>query len=1177
MDNGANNLPSSILGDGRKFVSLLKNYLKGLQDDINEKLGEVTKIYNSVADTPDTIDEQVHSITVEEKAVNGNISLLVKWNSDNIKKYAGAVIDIKVGDFHTTLAGFSTQQWVKHYETTKTNQYLIDNIEPGQNYLIRVRGKNVYNAKSIEAKAPMIAHYVEPNKHVPRPPYEGTVVFDKRGVYWSWKQYDQNQYMWTELRLDEHPGNLFNRLEVTTDLHSEVKPFGRTGTGYLYNRGVGNSYSAPFKIPYAKAVPRAPGNLTIKYVADGLYIKFDKIPEDCFGANLYINSEKIELKENEYTYICSTGTYVIKVAYVDIFGEGTMSSPKTVTVQETIDPEVYKNESLSYKRIADAQKKIQEVRTAIDSVDRGVTSKITQLSNAIDAKVSDSNKQNESRITSTANSINSTVRELQGKVGTITSSTIPSLQSNITQLSNSIDLKVSNANKALTGQEIVSRINVSPNGVSILGKYVHITGDTVIDGNVITSKHIGDKAIVGTKIAEGAITTDKISANAITSAKIASNAITSDKISAKAITSDHMEVDSIEGNRIKSSSIDADKLKANSITGDKLVADSITGDKIKAGSVTVDKLGAGVIDLSETGTSIQGGSVRIDGTGMSVGQRNGSYTKFSDSGLIWYDSKGIPYGSVRRMIKGEARHGDRININWDTTPFVMVTPDIIPIYGTISAGRLGQEIHCRAINVSNNGFEIEAFTQLEKPTGLVWAKQWDYAEGERTSDIIVWAPYEVPVTLTKRKGIRVTVNGGELLGEALRSSKGNRKYGGVELNNDQMFKTNGYGTYVDSIYHDGGENGTSHTEYYNYIFSGAVVANKLSIQPFDNLNITLKKGLNIITGILSAGAGFDLPLNESLGWIINPPDFLKFYKPFDAPVKFMAIDFPIENYYSIQKTGFVITNFSGRGVQKFKPKNRRFKVILIGASCSTLESRPATSETKIVGGSVSYSTSKTETIVGGINNKEEKQYKIDDYHGSWRHNEQPEETFFASDFGLGYPSGLELHSTPFKTMGYLADTSSAFFLESNTTNKEALLNSGIQPTFKMLWSGGTRMSKWNDGYFGPALKIIGAPVPSKIHSDSHHGARGGYHREMHGYFAYQMGVSQPVVQEISIPENQPIPEFTITIGACPDAWVGKNIPLTGTLGGRSSIEIVDTRIFDGGVIIIEEETSKQVS
>ena len=1045
MDNGANNLPSSILGDGRKFVSLLKNYLKGLQDDINEKLGEVTKIYNTVADTPDTIDEQVHSITVEEKAVNGNISLLVKWNSDNIKKYAGAVIDIKIGDFHTTLAGFSDQQWVKHYETTKTNQYLIDNIEPGQNYLIRVRGKNAYNAKSIEVKAPAITHYVEPNKHVPRPPYEGTVVFNKKGVYWSWKQYDQNQYMWTELRLDEHPGNLFNRLEVTTNLMSTEKPFGRSGTAYLYNRGVGNSYSSPLKLPYAKAVPHAPENVTVTPTLEGLRIHFDTIPEDCYGANVYINEEKFYTEDNTYNFVCAMGKYRIRVAYLDVFGEGESSTPVEKGTNEQIPPEA-----------------------------------------------------------------------------------------------------------------------------------VHITNKTVFDDGVIVAKHIGDNAIVGTKIAEGAITTDKISANAITSAKIASNAITSDKILAKAITSDHMEINSIEGNRIKSSSIDADKLKANSITGDKLVVDSITGDKIKAGSVTVDKLGAGVIDLSEIGTSIQGGSVRIDGTGMSVGQRNGSYTKFSDSGLIWYDNKGIPYGSVRRMIKGEARHGDRININWDTTPFVMVTPDIIPIYGTSSAGRLGQEIHCRAINISNNGFEIEAFTQLEKPTGLAWAKQWDYAEGEKTSDIIVWAPYEVPVTFTKRKGIRVTVNGGELLGETLPSSKGNRRYGRIELNDDQMFKTHGYEAYVESTSHRGHDD-DYWTSYTHYNMAGAVVAQKLSRQPLDNLNITLKKGLNIITGILSAGAGFDLPLNESLGWIVDPPDFLKFYKPFDAPVKFIAIDFPIENYYSIQKTGFVVTNFSGRGVKKFKPKNRRFKVVLIGASSAIGKARPATSETKISWGNQSYSTSKTEILVGGFSNNQEKQYPISDYHPSWRHNEQPEETFFASDFGLGYPNSWELHSTPFKIPGYLTNTSLAFFLEVSTTDKASLEKNGMSPSFKMLWDYGTRMSKWGDGYFGPSLDIIGAPVPSRIQSDSHHGARGGYHREMHGYFAYQMGMSQPVVKEISIPENEPIPEFTITIGACPDAWIGKKIPLTGTLGGRSSIEIVNTKIFDGGVIIIEEESSKQVS
>lgn len=706
---------------------------------------------------------------------------------------------------------------------------------------------------------------------------------------------------------------------------------------------------------------------------------------------------------------------------------------------------------------------------------------------------------------------------------------------------------------------------------------VHITNKTVFDDGVIVAKHIGDNAIVGTKIAEGAITTDKISANAITSGKIATNAITTDKIAANAITSNHMEINSIEGNRIKASSIDADRLKANSITGDKLVADSITGDKIQAGSITVDKLGAGVIDLKELGSAIQGGSVRIDGTGMSVGQNNGSYTKFNESGLIWYDNKGIPYGSVRRMIKGEARHGDRININWDTTPFVMVTPDVIPIYGTNSAGRLGQEIHCRAINVSKDGFEIEAFTQLEKPDGLTWAKPWDYVETERTSDIIVWAPYETPIVFTVRKGIQITVNGGEVFGEAIPPEEIEYRGRQKTLEKNEMVKTGRLELYQ-ALKREGGHDGDHHYKGYDSYRLGPKISKRLSSQPFDKLNITLKKGLNVISGIVSDGVGFDLAYNESLGWIIDPPDFLKFYIPFDAPVKFIAIDFPIENYYSVQKTGFVIKNISGRGVQKFKPQNRRFKIVLIGASSAIGKPRPDSSETKISWESNVYSTNESQGFFGDINNNQEKKYYVDDWHGSWKYNEQPPQVFFASDFGLGFPYGWSVKNTPFKLPGYLENSSIPFFSEINSVNKDYLTEHGDSPTFKMSWELGSRMNKWNDGYFGPAIKIVGASVPTKIQSNSFHGARGGYHREMHGYIQFQMGLSKPIVKEISIPEDQPIPEFTITIAACPDAWVGKRIPLEGAgLDGRDYIEIVDTKSFDGGVIIIEEEASKQVS
>ena len=61
MDNN-NNLPSTISGDGRKFISLLKGYLNGIKSSLEEQINEVTKVWNSIADNPDTISEQVRSI-----------------------------------------------------------------------------------------------------------------------------------------------------------------------------------------------------------------------------------------------------------------------------------------------------------------------------------------------------------------------------------------------------------------------------------------------------------------------------------------------------------------------------------------------------------------------------------------------------------------------------------------------------------------------------------------------------------------------------------------------------------------------------------------------------------------------------------------------------------------------------------------------------------------------------------------------------------------------------------------------------------------------------------------------------------------------------------------------------------------------------------------------------------
>lgn len=596
-ENGINQLPPSIQGDGRKFISLLKNYLKEIADGVNGELAKVQKIFNTLADNPDTIKEQIKSVTVEEKSINGNVSLILKWDSSDIKQYNGASIDIKVGDFADGISNFDNKDVIRHYDTAKTNTFTIDSVEVGKKYWIRVRGKDVRNALSEAHKAPVALYYVSEETHAPRPPYEATVVFDKRGVYWSWKQYPQNEYQWTELRLDGHVGELHNRLDLTTDWHSTVKPYSRIGKGYLYNKGVGNAYSAPATIEYSKPVPAKPTHLVVKPVIEGLNITFANIPEDCTGAIVYVNNEENFVVDNSLNYLCSTGSYTVKVCYTDIFGNGEISDPVTISTIEEIPIEMLNKEKLGINAINQGITDINNARKEIDKKIGGLQTSLTSMNGIIDAKVKDAKDTAESRLTATANAINSTV-----------SNNFNNLQTSITQVANSIEVKVKAGVDKLTGQEIVSRINLAPDTVSISGKYIHITGQTVFDNGVIVAKHISDKAIVGTKIADDTITTGKLVANAITGDKIAANAVTTDKIKAGSVTATQIATDAVTADKIKTGSVTSDKVVAGAITGDKIAGNTISGDKIQAGAIDTNKLKAGAVDADK----IKAGSISGD-------------------------------------------------------------------------------------------------------------------------------------------------------------------------------------------------------------------------------------------------------------------------------------------------------------------------------------------------------------------------------------------------------------------------------------------------------------------------------------------------------------------------------------------------------------------------------------
>lgn len=528
MDN-QNNLPSTINGDGRKFISLLKKYLAELKDALDKQIKEVNKYFNSSADNPDTFAEQVSGITVEEKNENGVVSLLVSWNSDNIKQYAGARINVKVGEFTTRLEDFNSIKWTRQYDTAKTNSYLIQGVEVGKKYLIQIRAKDAVNALSEELKAPVTLYYVSEIDHAPKPPYQFTVIFDKRGAYWSWKQYDQNDYEWSELRLDRNVGSQQNRLEVTRGLSSTQVPIARNGTAYLFNKGIGNSWSAPATVNYNKAIPPAPRNIIIEKFYEGLKVSFDSIPEDCNGAIIYVNNEPYHVTSNVFTFNCSTGEYTIKICYTDIFGEGEMSQPvKESTVEQIPSNAIHITKKTVFDDGVIVAKYIGDKAVVGTKIQDGAISTDKIAANAI-----------------TGNKI---------------------------------------AANAITGDKIkageIQSQHIKTNS---------ITGDKITT-NTLDGRAIKTGTLTGDRIAANTISGDNIKTRSITGDNIASKTITSDKLVVNELAAISGKLGKVESGEVVASSIhSADNSfsidKSGNIRGANLTGVTISGSRIDAESI----------------------------------------------------------------------------------------------------------------------------------------------------------------------------------------------------------------------------------------------------------------------------------------------------------------------------------------------------------------------------------------------------------------------------------------------------------------------------------------------------------------------------------------------------------------------------------------------------------------
>ena len=375
--------------------------------------------------------------------------------------------------------------------------------------------------------------------------------------------------------------------------------------------------------------------------------------------------------------------------------------------------------------------KVNENTSAIKIANNNITSAVSRIE-TVDSNV----KKNTASIQTTSNSINSVVSSLNG---TAENSDYPALKglassivqtnnritsvvtelnespdkckySAITQLQNGIDLCVKDED--LNGNEIVSRINLTDGTVTIDGKHVHITGNTVFDNNVIVGGYIASDTINTDHLKTNSVTTAKIASNAITADKIKAGAITVDKITDKSITSTKIEDGAITTTKIVDGAVSTTKIEGGAITTDKIQAGSIIGEHISAGAVSADKLYAGDINMAGA-LALVGGAVRLDENGLTCSMNDGASTVFNQEGMTFFNANGFAYNQIRQMCIGYAEHGSTVTFSseWSEVPSVVCMPTDLQV-GVEAYSQANVFMICKPVNITKNGFQVQCYTKL---------------------------------------------------------------------------------------------------------------------------------------------------------------------------------------------------------------------------------------------------------------------------------------------------------------------------------------------------------------------------------------------------------------------------------------------------------------------------------
>jgi predicted phage tail protein len=439
----------------------------------------------------------VVSFDLPATAAVADVAVYYKTNHIDMTKLAGALPEGVPAD---ELGYYA--DW--RYAGKGTSRVTIPAAQLGDTYRIKLVAEDVNGFTTPDEDATYIELTVEAKQTVPDTPTGFRKDFTLgKGFTFAWSDVTNSDVDYYELRYDQNPGAAYNLLARAqgTSITIESMPV-RKATIYLYAHNATKKYSYPASLSYDYPVLGAPGGLTIEKAILAVNISVPDIPAGADGVRLYIEHRPIDIGKNtHYTYSNQAGIYTVTACYYDIFGEGYQTAEYQAVIDPHIDPKYIEDESLGLslmdKTIQDA---IKDAQDALPNLNQKV-SELKKTDDEIRGTVQDVQKNLSSQITQNADKITSVVTNLSD------TQKASAAYSAIAQMVNAIQMRVTADNLKEMGQsgQLMSYINLTPTAVSILSELLHITADTLIDGNVITNGMI--KA--------GAITADKLAASVI--------------------------------------------------------------------------------------------------------------------------------------------------------------------------------------------------------------------------------------------------------------------------------------------------------------------------------------------------------------------------------------------------------------------------------------------------------------------------------------------------------------------------------------------------------------------------------------------------------------------------------------------------------------------------------------